>query len=286
MTATCGVCSTSTEPWRMDSHNTVDRCSECGTVARDLDRAPAGARSPVYGGDPGLDRWRLAVTHRRLRSLVPAGGRVFEIGFGSGALLRRFLDDGAGVAGTDPGMLGTQIDPLVAATGDLSDRPLGGGAWPGDHDLVVGVHVVEHVSDLSGFARACHDLLRPGGRLVLVTPAADSAALAGYRARWWMWEDPTHVRLLTARSARRLLSDAGLVDVRVRRLLLDSLAADGATWARAVLWRRLPPDGVLSRAPVRLLVALTAPAVLVMRLVVPSTRPVIEVTARRPAAAA
>jgi hypothetical protein len=100
-----------------------------------------------------------------------------------------------------------------------------------------------------------------------------------------MWEDPTHVRLLTARSARRLLSDAGLVDVHVRRLLLDSLAADAASWARAARWRHLPPGGVLSRASVRLLVAITAPAVLGARLVLPSARPVIEVSARRPAAA-
>lgn len=283
--STCGVCGTTTAPWRMDSRNTVDRCPACGTVARDLDRAPAGARSPAYGGDPGLDRWRLAATYRRLRGLVPAGGRVFEIGFGSGALLRRFLDDGVRVAGTDPGMLGTDIDPAVSSAGDLSDRPVGTGTWPGGNDLVVGVHVVEHVTDLCGFARACHDLLRPGGHLVLVTPAADGAALKGYRARWWMWEDPTHLRLLTTRSARRLLSDAGLVDVHVRRLLLDSLAADAASCARAVGWRRLPAGGVLSRAPVRLLVALTAPAVLVARLVVPSTRPVIEISARRPAAA-
>jgi SAM-dependent methyltransferase len=283
--STCGVCATTTVPWRMDSRNTVDRCPACGTVARDLDRAPAGARSPAYGGDPGLDRWRLAATYRRLRGLVPAGGRVFEIGFGSGALLRRFLDDGFRVAGTDPGMLGTDIDPVVSSAGDLSDRPLGTRARPGDHDLVVGVHVVEHVTDLCGFASACHDLLRPGGRLVLVTPAADGSALRSYRARWWMWEDPTHLRLLTARSARQLLSDAGLVDVDVRRLLLDSLAADAASWARAVGWRRLPAGGVLSRAPVRLLVAITAPAVLVARLVAPSTRPVIEISARRPAAA-
>ena len=269
----------------MDAQNTVDRCPGCGTVARDLDRAPAGARSPAYGGDPGLDRWRLAVTYRRLRGLVPRGGRVFEIGFGSGALLRRFLDDGVGVAGTDPGQLGTEVDPQVASAGDLSDRPLGTGTWPGGHDLVVGVHVVEHVADLPGFARVCHDLLRPGGRLVLVTPAADCAALRGYRARWWMWEDPTHVRLLTSRSALRLLSDAGLVDVRVRRLLLDSLAVDAASWARVVRWRHLPSAGVLSLAAVRLLVALTAPAVLLVRLVVPSARPVIEVSARRPAAA-
>ena len=285
MSVTCAVCGSTTAPWRLDRRNTVDRCSLCGTVERDLGRAPAGAREPAYGGDPALDRWRLAATYRRLRSLVPAGGRVFEVGFGSGGLLRRFLDDGVEVAGTDPGLLGQGVDPQVASRGHLTDRPLASRPGPGGHDLVVAIHVVEHVTDPTGFARACHDLLRPGGRLVLVTPAADGAGLRRYRARWWMFEDPTHVRFLTARSAARLLADAGFVDVRVRRLRTDSLAADAASWARAVSWRRLPSAGVLSWAPVRVLVLLTAPVVLAARVVVPSTRPVIEVSGRRPEAA-
>jgi SAM-dependent methyltransferase len=285
VSVTCAVCGAATTPWRLDRRNTVDRCPTCGTVERDLGRAPAGARAPAYGGDPGLDRWRLAATYRRLRGLVPTGGRVFEVGFGSGALLRRFLDDGVEVAGTDPGMLGQRVDPRVAARGDLSDRPLASRPGAGGHDLVVGVHVVEHVTDPSGFARACHDLLRPGGRLVLVTPAADGAGLPGYRSRWWMFEDPTHVRFLTARSAARLLTDAGLVDVRVRRLLTDSLATDAASWARTLAWRRLPRAGVLSWRTVRVLVLITAPVVLAARAVAPSARPVIEVSGTRPEAA-
>ena len=279
----CTVCGAATEPWRLDRRSSVDRCPDCGTVHRDLARAPAGARSPAYGGDPGLDRWRLAVTYRRLRRLVPAGARVFEVGFGTGALLRRFLDDGAAVAGTDPGLLHLDVDPQVAAHGDLRGGPLEEVAPGEGHDLVLGVHVVEHVADPSAFARACHDLLRPGGRLVLVTPAADSTGATLYRGRWWMWEDPTHVRLLTPRSARRLLEDAGLVDVRVRRLVLDSLGADAASWARALVWRRLPAAGVLSSPLVRLLVLVTAPVVVAVRLAVPGTRAAMEICAVRPA---
>ena len=270
-------------PWPLDRRNSVDRCERCGLVLRDLVDAPAGARAPAYGGDPGLDRVRLSLTFRRLRRLVPGrGARVFEVGFGTGALLRRFLDDGATVAGADPGLLEVDLDPVVAAAGDLTAAPLADRPDGEGHDLVVGVHVIEHVADLAGFADACRDLLRPGGRLVLLTPAGDGIGLARFRSRWWMLEDPTHVRFLTADSARRLLESAGLVDVRVRRLVLDSVGVEAASLVRAVRWRHLPPAGVLSWPVTRALVLVTAPVVLAVRLLVPSTRPTLEVIARCP----
>jgi SAM-dependent methyltransferase len=279
----CQVCGGQLRPWPLDRRNSVDRCERCGLVLRDLVAAPAGARSPAYGGDPDLDRVRLTLTYRRLRRLVPGrGARVFEVGFGTGALLRRFLDDGATVAGADPGLLEVDVDPAVAAAGDLASAPLAARPGGASHDLVLGVHVIEHVADLAGFAAACRALLRPGGRLVLLTPAGDGAGLGRFRSRWWMLEDPTHVRFLTADSARLLLEGAGLVDVRVRRLVLDSVGVEAASLVRALRWRNLPPAGVLSWPATRLLVLVTAPVVLAVRLLVPSTRPTLEVTARCP----
>ena len=141
-------------------------------------RAPARARSPAYGGDPGLDRWRLAVTYRRLtRRFPPRNARVFEIGFGAGALLRRFLDGGAIVSGADPGALKVTVDPVVATRATLHTTSLEHVPLQDPFDLVFAVHVIEHVADPTQFARACHDLVRPGGQLVLVTPAGDSREL-------------------------------------------------------------------------------------------------------------
>jgi hypothetical protein len=117
---------------------------------------------------------------------------------------------------------------------------------------------------------------------VLLTPAGDGAGLAWFRSRWWMLEDPTHVRFLTADSARRLLESAGLVDVRVRRLVLDSVGVEAASLVRALRWRHLPAAGVLSWPVTRVLVLVTAPVVLAVRLLVPAARPTLEVIARRP----
>lgn len=237
----------------------------------------------AYGGDPGLDRIRLGLTLRVLRGVAGNDvGRVFELGFGAGQLLRAFLDDGAQVSGCDPDQLGSHVDPDVVARGDLrrsvvEDVPTDGV----DADLVYGVHVIEHVQDPVRALRTCHDLLRPGGQLALMTPAADSWSLRFFSQSWWLLEDPTHVRFFTARSIRRALQDAGFEDITVTRLLLDNLTMEGASTVRAVRPRDRP-QGVLSARSTRWVSTAVIPLAVIVRILMPRWRPTMLVTARRP----
>src|SRR5690349_20310742 len=91
MSRQCEVCGAGLRDWVLRGGGVLFRCPDCAHVERDLAACPAGARDVGYGGDPGLDAARLWLTERRLRALVPDGRSVFEIGYGSGALLRRFL---------------------------------------------------------------------------------------------------------------------------------------------------------------------------------------------------
>lgn len=273
----CEVCGAASAPRPLERGDVLDECTACGHLRRDLGRCPARHRDLAYGGDPGLDRIRLALTHR---ALVEGGqpGSVFEIGYGAGALLRRFLDAGARVGGVDPGQLGVEVDQEVLRegrlwTGGVETVPDGWFAA----DLVAGVHVIEHVPDPLATLRTAASLLAPGGRAVLVTPAADSWGLARYGSSWWMLEDPTHVRFFTARSLELAARRAGFTRVRVDRLLLDSLSVDVASVARrrGVGGSRgsLSSRGVLAAA------AVTAPAVLGLRALRPRTRPTLRLTA-------
>lgn len=259
----------------------LEVCQECGHLLRDLGRCPAGHRDLAYGGEPSLDRIRLDLTYRELvREGVP--GRVFEIGYGAGSMLRRFHDAGAQVAGVDPDQLEVGVDEVVAAKGDLRVGGIEDVAdLPGGQDLVYGIHVLEHVLDPHRALRSSFELLRPGGRASFLTPAGDSTGVQRYGSAWWMFEDPTHIRFFSADSLARAAQTAGFVDIEVRRLLLDSLSVDAASIAR-VIRPRTRPRGVLGSKAVLAGAVASVPFVLGQRLVSPRSRSTLQLIARRP----
>lgn len=277
----CEVCGGGVRGLAVRGGGVLGRCERCGHLLRDLGRCPAHHRDLAYGGEPTLDRIRLALTYRELvRDGVP--GRVFEVGYGAGSMLRRFLDDGAQVAGVDPDQLRLGVDAVVRAKGDLRTGSIEDASdLPGGQDLVYGVHVLEHVRDPHAALRSCLGLLRPGGRASFITPAGDSTGVDRYGAAWWMLEDPTHVRFFTAESLARAAEAAGFVDVEVRRLLLDSLSVDAASVARA-LRPRDRPRGVLGSRPVLAAAVAGLPIVLARRVLSPRSRPTLQLLARRP----
>jgi SAM-dependent methyltransferase len=273
MSRQCGVCGAGVRDWRLRGGGVLFRCPDCGHVERDLIACPARARDVGYGGDPGLDAARLRLTERRLRKLVPGGRSVFEIGYGTGALLRRFLDAGWSVAGVDKGQLEVGVDPEVTRRGRLDRGEL--------ETVVVGVHVLEHLRDPAAGLAAAHRLLRPGGTLALVTPTADSLGPEWFGDAWWLLEDPTHLRFFSSDSARRALARAGFTDVRVRRLLLDTLSMEVASLRRAA-GRRPRSCGVLAERSTVLAALAAAPITVAARAALPRLRPSLELVAHRP----
>lgn len=273
----CEICAAGLTTWELRRGGRVSRCLSCGHVLRSLEECPANHRSAAYGGDPALDRGRLALTYRALTaSGLPRS--VFEIGYGSGALLRRFAEAGVEIGGVDPGQLDVGVDAALRDQaslwqGTIEDVP--DGAYRAD--LVFGVHVIEHVADPLRAMRKATTLLVDGGRLVLLTPAADSWGLTAYGSAWWMLEDPTHIRFFTEASLEEAARRVGFQNVRVDRLVLDSLTVDAASVARMV--RRPGPAGALASKSVLAAGLLTAPAVAAMRLISPRTRPTLRLTA-------
>ncbi len=274
----CEICASATVPRQLRGGGTLESCPACGHVRRPLLSAPAAHRDLAYGGDPALDSARIALTFRALRP--KAVSSVFEIGYGAGALLRRFHDAGARVGGVDPGQLDVDVDPVVREHGALwsgpaEDLPDG---WF-DADLVVGVHVLEHVDDVAATLAKATTMLRPGGRAVFLTPAGDSWGLTAYGSSWWMLEDPTHIRFFSADSLARAASGAGLTGATVDRLVMDSVTTDAASLARMRGQHRA--DGVLADKRVLAAAVASAPVILATRAVARRTRPTLRLTAYR-----
>ncbi len=263
----------------------LERCPSCSHLQRPEPAAAASIRTHAWGGDAGLDVVRLALCWFRMRAglALPERARVLEIGFGAGALLARFRRAGYEVAGIEPGWLGCELHPELTGITELrSGRAEDLLDAAAAFDAIYGIHVIEHVAMPAEVFRRSLRALRPGGRLYLLTPDAESQSLAWAGCHWWNLEDPTHIRFFSASSITRMLEAAGFRDVRVRRPWLDSVIVEPASLARAILARHRTTHGILGHPVGRLLTASFLPATVLARLVLPRLRPTLEVVAERP----
>lgn len=76
------------------------------------------------------------------------------------------------------------------------------------HQAVVMGDVIEHLPDPGAALGRVHELLVPGGGVMLMLPDAGSRLARVMGTRWWS-VIPTHVHYFTRKSLTRLLSDRG-----------------------------------------------------------------------------
>jgi len=119
--------------------------------------------------------------------------------------------------------VGLDIDPIAAETAhtrsgcEVRVGSLVSADFPPQHfDLVYMNHVLEHLPDLVPSLSLIHELLRPGGRLVLVYPNPDS--LGG---RWLgeyspIWDPPRHFVLPSITAIRDVLEKSGFKQIQAK----------------------------------------------------------------------
>jgi SAM-dependent methyltransferase len=138
---------------------------------------------------------------------VPSG-RLLEVGCGSGALLLPLQRVGWTVEGVEPdpqAVSAAHSLGLEVHLGTLEEQ-----AYPADrYDAVVLNHVLEHVYDPVPLLAECRRVLKPGGRLVVVTPNHESWGHRRYGRAWRGLEPPRHLRIFSPRSVEQAARRAG-----------------------------------------------------------------------------
>ena len=148
-------------------------------------------------------------------------GRVLEIGCGSGWQLEAMKGAGWTTQGVD-------FDPAAAAAarsrgldvrvGDVRDLCLPAASF----DAVVMAHVLEHVFDPVGLLTECKRLLKPGGRLVSITPNGRSLGHRMYGPSWRGLEPPRHIVVFTPKGLRHACQRACLHVERIEITARDA----------------------------------------------------------------
>jgi ubiquinone/menaquinone biosynthesis C-methylase UbiE len=171
----------------------------------------------------GLEPSDFAVRSRFLLGAVSAGERVLDVGTGEGGFAAELVRVGAQVVGID-----VAEEPLRRARARHPELDLrlvdGNGPWvlpDASFDAVWAGETIEHIADTAGWLSEVRRVLRPGGRLLVSTPAHGRVAMLGLALSGRAFDahfDPRadHLRFYTRRTLARLLEDFGFKDVAVR----------------------------------------------------------------------
>ncbi|MFK8016830.1 MAG: bifunctional 2-polyprenyl-6-hydroxyphenol methylase/3-demethylubiquinol 3-O-methyltransferase UbiG [Gammaproteobacteria bacterium] len=115
--------------------------------------------------------------------------RVADIGCGGGLLSEAMTRRGATVVGVDQARAALSVARQHAADSELdidyreTTAEDMAASSPGEFDIVTCLEMLEHVPDPASVVRACHQLLKPGGRAFFATinrnPKAYALAIIG-----------------------------------------------------------------------------------------------------------
>lgn len=141
------------------------------------------------------------------------GGKLLEIGCGSGRKLAYLKKFGWDVEGVDFDSTAVEIARhrgLNVRLGELEEQTYSENIF----DAVVSSHVLEHVPEPIGFLKECHRILKPGGQLVFTTPNAGSYGHQIFRSQWRGLEPPRHLHVFSEDSLRYAAAIAGFQNIR------------------------------------------------------------------------
>lgn len=172
-----------------------------------------------WGIDEGLQalfELKLKTCKRLLREVdtygaaASKGRRHLDIGCAFGYMIEAALAAGFESQGLEisPAAdvargLGYQVSRVRLEDAKLPD---------GNFDLITAIDVLEHIPDPAAWLKECRRILKQDGILFLVTPDCSSLPALIRRSKWPHYKEE-HLYYYTPRTAKRLLYNAGFIDV-------------------------------------------------------------------------
>jgi SAM-dependent methyltransferase len=211
------------------------RCRTCGLVYLNprpsLQDLPQIYPSDYHAYDFSEEQFgfvyqvRRRLEARRLLSCcqgLPSNARIIDVGCGDGfhlSLLREFGDPSWQLEGIDPNPLAVraaQRKGLTVRQGTIQSLNFSEASY----DLAFAIATLEHVDEPVQVLEAVRSLLRPGGRVVIVTDNTNTLDFLLFHHRYWGgYHFPRHWNLFDPKTLRRLAIKTDLEVVRLTTLL-------------------------------------------------------------------
>lgn len=141
-------------------------------------------------------------------------GKLLEVGCGDGQQLKYMQDLGWIVSGVDIDPSAVEISirkGLQVHSGTLEDQEFPDNSY----DVITSSHVIEHVYDPCSLLYECKRILKPGGRLVIVTPNSKSWGHKLFSEHWRGLEPPRHLQIFSPDTLTKVINDAGFSSLKV-----------------------------------------------------------------------
>ncbi len=188
--------------------------------------------------DAQVSRWGKAYEYY-LRNWLPSGknASIVDLACGGGRLLHFFKRLGyTRISGVDISPEQVALAKTVTKAVYEEDILAYLSSRPETFDLITGIDIIEHLTKEEGlrFLKQCYQALKPGGRLILQTPNADSPWFSSI-----FHSDVTHEVGYTPHSLHGMLKQVGFELAETRETGPIPLNFGVKTGIRFLLWHLL-----------------------------------------------
>ncbi len=163
---------------------------------------------------------------------VIPGGRLLDIGCGTGELIRAMTAVGVEAEGVEPIHLAAETARRLGRRvfcGTLEDAQ-----YPDDwFDAISMIHVLEHVPEPGRLLQLCLRILKPRGSITIAVPNFDSSVFRLVRNYWVGLQLPTHLHHFRTHSLKHLVVGSGLkVEASFTESLVPFVERELVNWIR------------------------------------------------------
>lgn len=148
---------------------------------------------------------------RYLRRRCLADRRVLEVGCGPGFFLKRLCGHYQIAVGLDVSRTalaqGRALWGVTVVQGDAQALPM----QPGSFGALIAFDVIEHLSRPERFLAEAHEVLEPGGLMIISTPNPHSLGARLKPSRWFAYRDGSHISIRRMEDWRRSFREMGFM---------------------------------------------------------------------------
>ena len=201
-----------------------DRCGHgYGTPDANAEARLVDLYHDHYAGfrdDPLFQANIRSLIDREFRGRIPAGGAILDVGCGNGEFLKAACEAGFAASGVDISQTAVDLCRSRGLSADVADFATMQAVQR--YDAITLWDVVEHLPNPGLFAQRAREMLRPGGYLVMKTPAVTAATLRLVRVLPRLapplLSTPGHVQFFNDRSMELMGRRIGYAESRVGRI--------------------------------------------------------------------